>query len=79
MTTLEMLNFTEGTNNVYVAGDMRYSKEKGFHDKDGRKWHAGTFDTIDEVFQINSWHLIPKITMKEIEKRLGYEFELISK
>ena len=78
MTTLEMMNAAEGTNNVYVAEDMRYSKEKGFHDRNGREWNAGTFDTIDEIFQINSWHLLPKITINEIEKQLGYEFELIS-
>lgn len=78
MTTLEMLNAAKETNNIYVAGDMRYSKEKGFQDRDGRKWQAKSFDTVDEIFQVNNWHLVPKMTMKEIEKKLGYEFELTS-
>lgn len=84
MTTLEMLNEAEKTNKTYICGNamtsMRYSTSMGFHDEGGEKWNGSAFYYINDIFDINTWRLLEpkKMTLEEIENKLGYEIELVA-
>lgn len=80
MTTLEMLNESKKTGRTYIIHSMRYSANKGFHDSCGKPWNASAFDYINEIMSLDEWKLLEpkKMTLKEIEEKLGYEIELVS-
>lgn len=80
MTTLEMMNKAKENGKTYITEDMRFSIEKGFHEDSGSPWSAGAFRTLNQVIEIDDWKLLEpkKMTLKEIEEKLGYEIELVS-
>ncbi len=80
MKTLEMMNEAEKTRKTYITGSMRYSVNKGFHDSCGRPWDASAFRYLNEVLNLDAWKLLEpkKMTLKEIEEKLGYEIEIVS-
>lgn len=80
MTTLEMLNEAKKTGKTYIVDSMRYSVNKGFHDSYGRPWDASAFKYLNEVIHLDGWKLLEpkKMTLKEIEEKLGYEIEIVS-
>lgn len=80
MTTLEMMNEAEKTNDTYIASDMRYSKKSGFHDDCDKPWDADAFIHLNEVVDIDDWKLstVKEMTMEEVEEELGYKIKLIS-
>ena len=83
MRTLNMMNEAERTGKTYIAKDMRYSVEKGFFDSNGKPWAASAFKDINDIMNVGGWKLletvIKKMTLKEIEDKLGYRVELVSK
>ena len=80
MTTLEMMNKAKENGKTYITEDMRFSTEKGFHGDNGKPWNASAFSTLNQVIEIDDWELLEpkKMTLKEIEEKLGYEIELVS-
>lgn len=80
MTTLEMLNEAKKTGKTYIVNSMRYSVNKGFHDSYGRPWNASAFRYINEIMCLDEWKLLEpkKMTLKEIEEKLGYKIEIVS-
>lgn len=85
MKTLEMMNEAEKTGKTYITGSMRYSVENGFHDNCGEPWNADAFDYINEIMALDKWRLlelremsVKKMTLKDIEERLGHRVELVS-
>ena len=83
MKTLSMMNEAERTGKTYIAGDMRYSAEKGFFDSNGKPWAATAFTNVNDIMNVDGWKLletnIKKMTLKEIEDKLGYKIELVSR
>ncbi len=83
MKTLNMMNEAEKTGKTYIAKDMRYSVEKGFFDSNGKPWAANAFKDINDIMNVSGWKLlgtdIKKMTLKEIEDKLGYRVELVSR
>lgn len=85
MKTLEMMNEAEKTGKTYITGNMRYSVENGFHDSSGEPWEADAFNYINEIMALDKWRLLEisemtakKMTLKDIEERLGCRVELVS-
>ena len=82
MKTLEMMNEAEKTNKTYIVGNMRYSVEKGFHDDNGKPWDANAFENINQIMALDRWKVLEnvtkKMTLKEIENKLGHRIELVS-
>lgn len=80
MTTLEMMNKAKENGKTYIVDSIRYSVNKGFHDCCGIPWDADAFRTLNQVIEIDDWKLLEpkKMTLKEIEEKLGYEIELVS-
>lgn len=78
-----MMNEAEKTGKTYIARDMRYSVEKGFFDSNGKPWAANAFKDINDIMNVGGWKLletdIKKMTLKEIEDKLGYRVELVSR
>lgn len=83
MTTLEMMNEAKKTNKTYISGNnisgMRYSTSKGFHDINDKEWDGTAFPYVNDIFNIDGWQLLEpkKMTLKQIEKELGYDIELV--
>ena len=84
MKTLEMMNEAEKTEKTYITGNMRYSVENGFHDSTGKPWEADAFTYVNEIMSLDKWKLLEveqtpkKMTLKQIEEKLGHRIELIS-
>lgn len=80
MKTLEMIKKAEITGKTYVSEDMRYSKAKGFHDSEGFGWGGYSFEYLNDVLDIDNWEELEpkKMTLKEIETKLGYPIEIVS-
>lgn len=80
MKTLEMMKEAEVTGKTYITKDMRYSKEKGFYDSEGYSWEGEAFKYLNDLFNVDDWkELAPKkMTLKEIETKLGYSIEIVS-
>lgn len=53
LNTLDMMNEALETGKTYISGDMQYSVENGFCDKDTTEpWSAKAFDTINEIMEL---------------------------
>lgn len=86
MYTFEMMRRAEVTGKTYVVNDLRYSRDKGFHSKSDDKWEARAFRYLNDLFDIEGWKelepqkitLPKKMTLKEVEEKLGYPIEIIS-
>lgn len=80
MYTFEMMKKAEVTGKTYVVNDLRYSKDEGFHDKIGNKWKGGAFPYLNDLLDIKDWEELEpkKMTLKEVEAKLGYPIEIIS-
>lgn len=81
MTTFEMMKEAEKTGRTYITGDLRFSTNNGFHDEDGTPWRANVFSTLNQILGYDDWELLDEVkrmTLKEIEKKLGYKIELVS-
>jgi hypothetical protein len=83
MKTLSMMNEAERTGKTYIAKDMRYSAENGFFDSNGKPWAATAFRDVNDIMNVGGWKLletdIKKMTLKEIEDKLGHRVELVSR
>ena len=83
MKTLSMMKEAEKTGKTYIAKDMRYSVEKGFFDINGKPWAANAFKNINDIMNVDGWKLletdIKKMTLKEVEDKLGHRVELVSR
>lgn len=79
MTTCEIVILADTDGKTYVSGGMRYNKVLGLHDNLGRKWPADAFGSCNELIHLKGWHRIhkKKITKEEIEKKLGFEIEIV--
>ena len=79
MKTLEMMNEAAKTGRSYISDDMRYSSNSGFVNKLGYKWPSNSFKYINDIMNL-SWEIIgpKKMTLKEIEEKLGYEIEIVN-
>lgn len=81
MTTLEMLMEAVETKGTYVSNNLRYAIEKGFHNEDNEAliWDENRFDTINDFFNLDDWKILSpnKMTLEEIEKKLGFQVEII--
>ena len=60
LTTLEMINVANKNQLTYECIDMRYSLEKGFHDKTGKPWCGGAFNTLNEFMNLKTWKVLCK-------------------
>ena len=60
LTTLEMLNAANKTQLTYECIDMRYSLEKGFHDKSGKPWSGEAFKTCNDLMNLKTWKILYK-------------------
>ena len=83
MNTFEMMTEAMQTGMTYIKDDMRYSDEKGFYNNNGDPWPAGRFSSINEIMSLNNWRPLQfsktkRMTLKEIEEKLGHGVELIS-
>ena len=81
MTTFEMMKEAEKTGQTYVTEDLRFSMKNGFHDNCGKPWNANAFSELNDVLKLDDWELLDEVkrmTLKEIEKKLGYKIELVS-
>lgn len=86
MTTLEMLNKAETDGKTYYDYDMRYNKKYGFHDCEGEPWGTKPFDTVNEIFEGDTWEeldpeddvdYVKPMTIEEIEDELGYKIKIV--
>lgn len=83
MNTFEMMTEAIQTGRTYIKDDMRYSDEKGFHNSAGDPWPAGRFNSVNEIMSLSGWRPLQfsktkRMTLKEIEEKLGHGVELIS-
>ena len=60
LTTLEMMNEANKNQFTYECVDMRYSLEKGFHDKSGKPWSGEAFSTLNELMNLKTWKVLYK-------------------
>ena len=82
LTTYEMVALADKNGKTYENEDLRYSRERGFHDKSGK---SATIAYEMETEQLNvfihdtNWEEMKprKITIAEIETFLGYPIEII--
>jgi hypothetical protein len=87
MYTYEMVKLADEDGKTYACGNgasgfIRYSKEKGFHDKDGEMWNFNMYgeNGLSIFIHIEGWAELPakEMTLEEIEKSLGYPIKLKS-
>lgn len=86
MYTFEMMKKAEVTGKIYVVNDLRYSRDEGFHNKIGDKWKGGAFCYLNDLLDLEGWKelepkkiILPKkMTLKEVEAKLGYPIEIIN-
>ena len=81
MTTFEMMKDAEKTGRTYISEDLRFSMKNGFHNNYGTPWGANAFSELNDVLKLDDWELLDEVkrmTLKEIEKKLGYKIELVS-
>lgn len=72
---------------AYVADDMYYQRDRGFHEDNGVIWGADSFQDyqkddkygLNAFVHINNWEQVKerKMTIEEIEEKLGYEVEIV--
>lgn len=74
MYTADMWIAAQTDGKTYIAQDMRYSKEKGFHDRDGTKWDPSAFKTIEQIMQCE-WTVLKTMTRAEAERKYGIIIE----
>ena len=60
LTTLEMMNLANKNQLTYECIDMRYSLEKGFHDKSGKPWSGEAFKTCNDLMNLKTWKILCK-------------------
>ena len=60
LTTLEMINAANKNQLTYECVDMRYSLEKGFHDKSGKPWSGEAFNTLNDFMNLKTWKVLYK-------------------
>lgn len=70
MTTKEMLIKANGTNDMYICGNLYYSEIKGFISDSGELWEGKAFKTLNEFLILGGWRKVIKTTLKELEKEL---------
>lgn len=58
---------------TYKCYDLYYNKRLGFHDKNKKKWNPSAFDTIDEIFGLDTWKekLESEMTKSEAEAKFN--------
>ena len=81
MTTFEMMKDAEKTGRTYITEDLRFSMKNGFHNNYGKPWSANAFSELNDVLKLDDWELLDEVkrmTLKEIEEKLGYKIELVS-
>lgn len=88
MNTCEMVLLADKNGKTYVADDMYYHKDRGFHEDDGGIWDADAFQGYQEgdryglhaFVHIDNWEQVKKrkMTIGEIEDKLGYEIEIVN-
>ncbi len=80
-----MVKLADENCKTYICGDikegyMRYSKEKGFHDSNGKEWEVEKFEGygLSHFIHVDEWKELPpkEMTLKEIEKKLGYSVKV---
>lgn len=74
MNTAEMWLKAQTDGETYIAQDMRYSKAKGFHDKDGSKWGPEAFKIIEQIMQCE-WAVCNTMTKADAERKYGIIIE----
>lgn len=82
MKTHEMVALAEKDGKTYKSRDMFYNKEQGFHNKDNDEWPVSAWNIKNGLkrFVLNDgWEVVEpkKMTIEDIKKELGYDFEII--
>ncbi len=87
MNTCEMVLLADKNGKTYIANDMYYQRDKGFHEDNGNTWDADAFTNYQEngkyelnaFVHIDNWEQVKKrsMTLEEIEEKLGYEVEIV--
>ena len=77
MTTLEMMNQAALDGKTYKADDMRYNRNLGFHDIQGRRWNADAFTYVNEIFSIDKWQLKPDNEMTKSEAEAKFNIKIV--
>lgn len=82
MTTYEMVALADKNGKIYKNEDLRYSREKGFYNKNGKKalvMYEMETEQLNVFLHDSNWNEIKprKITIEEIEMILGYPIEII--
>jgi len=79
LTTCNIVLMADANGCTYASCGVRYSKEKGFHDSRGNEWPTKYFESLDFFVHLDGWEEIKlkKLTKSQIEKKLGYEIEIV--
>lgn len=72
MNTAQMWLAAQSDGKTYKVNDMRYSRQKGFHDKKGFRWNPDAFKSIEEIMNCQ-WVECKEMTRAEAEKKLGVD------
>lgn len=72
MNTAQMWLAAQSDGKTYKVYDMRYSRQKGFHDKKGSRWNPDAFSSIEEIMNCQ-WVECKEMTRAEAEKKLGVD------
>lgn len=81
MKTYEMVAIADKNKKTYITGSMRYNFRLGFHDENGDDWDAKAWSGkggLSDFIHNDEWKEVikTKMTLREIEKELGYEIEI---
>ena len=79
LTTCSIVLIADANGKAYEVGDMRYSKEKGFHDYYGNAYPSDVFSSLNVFTHLDGWEELKaqKLTKSQIEKKLGHEIEIV--
>lgn len=72
MNTAEMWLAAQSDGEKYKTGDMRYRKDLGFCDAQGKLWPPNAFQSIDYLMALE-WKTCREMTREEAERALGVD------
>lgn len=72
MNTAEMWLAAQSDGEKYQTGDMRYRKDLGFCDTQGKFWPPTAFGAIDDIMALE-WKTCREMTRAAAERALGVD------
>lgn len=76
MNTAEMWVQANKEGKTYKAFDMRYNKQLGFHDVEGKSWDADAFKYVNDIFNLE-WVLKPDNEMTKSEAEAKFNIKIV--